>query len=336
MSALPAAPIPPPAASTVSERPCVLVNPRSFLTSTNDRARKALALCQRFGVAAVSLQGRDHLLSELDRLRAAGQRRLFVLAGDGTVQGIVQYLASQNAPEWQPELLVLGGGRSNVTAHEFGHGSALHKLAEALRRAREAAPITVHERQLLRVESAGSEPQHGFLLAGAVVDAGIRLCERHRQAGTTWWHQGPLSSQYCLAKLALQAVRGRNPLPPDPDLHIETRAAATFCGPQRLLLASTLLHRNNLFNPYAGRGAGPVRLTAIRADAERFWRRLARVVSGRFTDDMTPERGYFSGRFEHVSITGLARFSLDGEPFEVDPSRPLLLQGGPTVRMLQL
>ena len=336
MSALPAALVPPPAVSTVSARPCVLVNPRSFQASTNDLARRALALCARVGADAVPRRGRAHLAAEPERLRAAGQRRLFVLAGDGTVQGIVQYLATQHSPLWQPELLVLGGGRSNVTAHEFGHGSALRKLSEALRRTHKGAAITVQERQLLRLEARGLAPQHGFLFAAGVIDAGIRLCEQHRQSGTSWLHRGPLSSAYCLVKLTVQVNRGRSPLPPYPDLRIDTGTAAPFSGPQRLLVASTLLHRLGLFNPYAARGVGAVRLTAIRADAERFWRRLPRAMAGRFTDEMTPERGYLSGRFERVAIDGLTSFSLDGEMFDVDPSATVLIQGGPAVRMLQL
>lgn len=335
MSALPAALVPP-AVSTVGTRPCVIVNPRSFAASTNSLARKAAALARRFGAEVVELRDRAQLGSELQRLQAEGQQRLFIVAGDGTVQGITQYLAMLPPSSWDPELLVLGGGRSNVTANEFGHGSALHKLAEALRRLHEGEPIAVHERQLLRVEQAGQAPQHGFLLAAAMIDAGIRLCDRHRQSGTSWLHRGALSSPYCLAKLAVQVMRGRSPLPPYPELRIDVGNGAPIEDAYRLLVASTLLHRDGLFNPYAARGAGPVRMTAIAAHAPRFWWRLPRVLTGRFTDEMSTQQGYLSGRFARIEIAGLASFSLDGEMFEPDHQRPVILEGGPILRMLQL
>jgi hypothetical protein len=77
-------------------------------------------------------------------------------------------------------------------------------------------------------------------------------------------------------------------------------------------------------------------LTAIAADAKRFWRRVPRVLTGHFTSDMTAEHGYISGRFERVALTGLTSFCLDGEMFEPDQQQSVILQGGPVMRMLQL
>jgi hypothetical protein len=149
-------------------------------------------------------------------------------------------------------------------------------------------------------------------------------------------HKGRLSSPYCLAKVAVQSVFGRSPLPPYPQLRIETGAGDAFSGPHRVLIASTLMHRDSLFNPYAERGAGLVRMTAITADAPAFWRHLPRVLTGHFTADMSPQHGYLSGRFERVTITGLRSCCLDGEMFDTNPAQPVLLAAGPPVRMLQL
>jgi hypothetical protein len=324
------------AAATASARPCLIVNPLSFQVAASGLARKAARLAQESGAEVIEVRDRAQLAAELERLCAEQRTRLFILAGDGTVQGIVQYLAMLPPSRWQPELLVLGGGRSNVTANEFGHGSPLRTLREALRRCSVGASIDVHEQPLLRVEQADHPPQHGFLLAGAVIDAAIRLCDRFRQSGNSWLHRGKLSSQYCLAKLALQIARGRSPLPADPDLQIRVTNEVVFENTCRVLMASALAHRNQWVNPYAACGTGPVRLTAIAANAQGLWRRLPRVLTGHFTADMRPEQGYLSGRFERVEILGLASFSLDGEMFEPDHQRPVIIQAGPTLRMLQL
>ena len=37
---------------------------------------------------------------------------------------------------------------------------------------------------------------------------------------------------------------------------------------------------------------------------------------------MTSQQGYLSGRCTQVTIAGIARLCLDGEPFDADPSRP--------------
>lgn len=260
---------------------------------------------------------------------------MFVLSGDGTVQAIVQYLASQPNDAWMPDLLVLGGGRSNVTARDFGGHPALAKLEAALRAAREGSPLAIEPRPLLRVEQAGSTEQHGFLLAAASIDHGIRLCRQYRQSGSGWAHKGPLADAFCLARLAVQVMVGRSPLPPYPNLQIDTGTGEVLRGSVRVLLATTLLHREGLYNPYAERGAGDVRLTAITATASRFWRRLPRVLTGRFSRDMNLQQGYLSGRCSRIEITGLGGYSLDGERFDTDPARPVQISRGRELRILR-
>jgi hypothetical protein len=313
--------------------PCLIVNPRSFQATRSGFLDRVARLAKRYGAPIVTLTDPTQLLRELDRLCAEGRQRLFVLSGDGTVQGIVQYLALLPANVWNPELLILGGGRSNATANDFGGGSALSKLEAALHQTHNGEAMHVAERQLLRVEQEGAVAQHGFLLAGSMIDAAIRLCHAHRQAGTGWLHRGVLSSQYRLAKLVGEVALKRSPLPPYPQLDIRADGE-TLSGANRLLIATTLLHRDSLYNPYAARGTGAVRMTAISADAQRFWSRLPRLLTGYFSDDMNPQHGYLSGRFERVEISGLASYALDGELFACDPARPVVLQGGPHVRVL--
>jgi len=100
----------------------------------------------------------------------------------------------------------------------------------------------------------------------------------------------------------------------------------------RLLLATTLLHRTGALDPYAPRGHGPLRLTAVTAGAHRFWSALPRLLTGRYSTAMTADKGYLSGRCERVRITGLAGYVLDGERFDTDPARPVEIVPGPVLR----
>jgi hypothetical protein len=47
---------------------------------------------------------------------------------------------------------------------------------------------------------------------------------------------------------------------------------------------------------------------------------------------MTAENGYLSGRCEQLRVLGLAGYVLDGERFDTDPARPVVLSPGPRLR----
>ena len=113
---------------------------------------------------------------------------------------------------------------------------------------------------------------------------------------------------------------------------------AGACGRQRgavrLLLITTLLHRSGLLDPYAARGAGELRVTSVARSAPRFWRSLPRLVTGRYSAFMNVDEGYLSDRCERLEITGLAGYTLDGEEFDADAARPLVITAGPRPRFL--
>jgi hypothetical protein len=313
----------------------LIVNPRSFIASRGRLAAQAAELALRYDAEVIEARAPAQLTGELDRLRARGQRMIFVLAGDGTVQGIVQYLALLPPGQWSPALLILGGGRSNVIANDIGRPGTLRHLERALRQTRAGNPIPIREQPLLRVEQSGTGPHHGFFLAGSQIDYGIRLCHQHRSSGNGWLQRGKLSSQYCLAKLAVRVMLGQQRLPPDPMLQIVTDAGEGMAGPNRVLIVTTLEHRGQLYNPYAPRGTGAVRITAINATAARFWRRLPGILLGRFSPDMNSQSGYLSGRYERVEVLGLGSYCLDGEVYDPDPAQPVVFSSGPSLRFLQ-
>lgn len=315
--------------------PCLMVNPGSFRVSRGNLAAQARALADRFDAEVLEVNQPGEIRSAMETLHARRQSRIFVLAGDGTVQGIVQYLALLPPGEWLPDLLFLAGGRSNTIALEFLRAPAMAALEAALRSSHESRELAVKAAHVLRVEQEGRHPQHGFLFVAAMLDSGVRLCRQHRLASSGWLHRGPLADPYRLAKLAGQVMIGRSPLPPYPHLRIATEAGEALAGPQRILMGTTLGRRHGLYNPFAARGAGAVRMTAVAADASRFWRRLPRLITGYFTDDMNPEDGYLSGCFQRIEVTGLAAYSLDGEAFDCDPTRPLVMCAGMQLRVLQ-
>jgi hypothetical protein len=47
---------------------------------------------------------------------------------------------------------------------------------------------------------------------------------------------------------------------------------------------------------------------------------------------MIADNGYLSGNCERVQIVGLSGYVLDGERFDTDPARPVVITPGPRLR----
>jgi hypothetical protein len=331
-----AAPAPSPAAE--APPPCLIVNPRSFRASRGLAAR-AVALASARGAQVVVVEGPAALDAALASVLERAPARLLVLAGDGTVRAIVERLARLPPGASRPDLLLLPGGRTNLTAADLlqdaGTRSVLalleRALAPAARQRGDAA--AAEERSPVRIEQAGAPTRHGFFLAGALLDQVIRHCHRRRDEAGGAHHRSPFGTPGELLGLGLRALAGRSGLA-CPALRIDAGARGRQGGPVRLLLVTTLLHRRGLLNPYAARGSGDLRVTSVAQGAPRFWRSLPRLLTGRYSDFMNADEGYLSGRCERLEITGLAGYTLDGEEFDADPARPLVITAGPRLRFL--
>jgi hypothetical protein len=310
---------------------CLVVNPRSFAVARSRFVARAIALAEAHGAEVIEADHPEHFAAGLDDVLARGARRVFVLGGDGTVQAIVDHLARRAPGSAMPQLLVLGGGRTNLTAADLhGSGLALEKLERALiRSARDpAGGFELEHRHTLVMEQAPAPPRHGFFVAGAIVDSLIRRCHHDRATGSGELRTGTYSTAWTLMKEAIPALRGRAPYV-FPELDLEVPGLGRLHEPMRLLLASTLSHDNRMLNPYADRGAGILRVTAVTAGARGFWRSLPRLVTGRYSEAMDIGRGYLSGRCDGFLVRGLDAYTLDGQSFRADPARPVAVRTGP-------
>lgn len=321
------------AAATTEPAPCLVLNPRSHSLARGRLAARARALAAAQGVEILEAHDPAALAAGLERLLAGGTRPLFVLAGDGTVQAIVDWLARRPAGAALPALLVLGGGRTNLTAADLGGDrDVLGRLESALARAGSGAAFAVQHRQALVIEQPPAPPRHGFFVAAAQVDRLIRRCHRFREQGDSRLRQGRLGTIGCLLMAAIPAARAREPYA-CAELDVRMAGGERLRGPMRLLVATTLAHRTGA-DPYADRGAGGLRMTAVSLGARGFWRRLPRLLRGRFSPAMAPEQGYLSGRCDSFAVTGLDGYTLDGQSFDADPARPVAVRCGPRLAFL--
>jgi hypothetical protein len=296
-------------------------------------AERASALAQARGAEVIRVRSADDVAAALDRVLVRRQRRLAVLGGDGTVHAVVVRLARLPEGHWLPDLLILPGGRSNLTAADLvGRGNPLAKLERALACADDGRwDSGVVERVPLRIAQEPAPPRFGFFLGGAAVDNIVRRAQDRRNGRSGPLRTGHLATPWFLAQLAALALFGRAEVE-SPTLQVDAGACGSLRGEMRLLLVTTLLHRTGLFDPYAARGQGDLRLTAVTRGARRFWRALPRLLTGRYSTAMNLDNGYLSGRCARVQIVGLAGYVLDGERFDTDPARPVVITPGPRLR----
>jgi hypothetical protein len=189
-------------------QPCLLVNPRSFRASRRGLTARAAMLALDAGLDVHEVFDPASLAAVLDELRAGDQQQIWVLAGDGTLHAIAEYLAALPAGSWNPAWLPLAGGRANVVPRECGGYPAMPALRRALAELKADRPLPEEALATLKVSQPGTTARHGFLLAGGVIHDGVRLCSEHRAAGKGWLHRSWFADPYVLLKLTLKVWFG--------------------------------------------------------------------------------------------------------------------------------
>lgn len=301
------------------------------MTSRN-RLQRIDQLAQAHQVPLYSVHGPAEIGAALADSAPRADDRVIIIGGDGTLQAAVSVLAKRAGNGSAPTLCMLGGGRTNFTARDLGsHNRLLRSLEQLITRPDAWSGV---ERRVLRLRTPEHGSLYGFFVAGALVDAVIRDCHDYRTRHKGWLRNGHAATQWRLVQLAFLRLIGRKVFCV-PNLQMTAPSLGTLSGPCRILLVTSLKHESGLLDPYADRGEGPLRVTAIHARAEGFWRGLPALLTGRFRPRQAPTSGYLSGRTRRLEIAGLASICLDGQEFALDPARSLIIEPGPAFRFLQ-
>lgn len=310
-----------------------LINPLSFRMSLRDRAARTAERVRGQGGTVFEVSDLAQIERALERILHQPVRRLVVAGGDGTLQGSVSWLARHVPPGSMPQLILLSAGRTNYVADDIGTRS--HFL-ETLETVLSRAPDQLHpvDRPTLKLEHPSLGEQHGFFLAGAMIDEVIRYVHRWQATGDNWLHRRHAASTAGVLSLAWRRALGRYRFDL-PRLTIEADGLGDMDAECRFLMVSTLRHDNSLVDPYASRGEGRLRLTAVEAGAKRLPLRLTKLARGQFSASMKSENGYISGYCNRIMIRNLARLTLDGQEFDLDEGQPLNVSPGPVFRFLR-
>ncbi len=309
-----------------------LINPLSFRMRIHDASALSSDRVRAHGGVVYPVTNLIEIEQSLRQATRDGIGRLVLAGGDGTLQGAVSWLLRNCPNDDLPDLIVLAAGRTNYVAADIGTRSNFIATLEAVL-ARPLAQLHPIDRHTLECRHPSIGIQHGFFLAGAIVDETLRHAHHEQGRGGARLRQYAASSLSVIG-LLWRAVLGRHRFEL-PQLDIDAGPLGRFQGRCRFLLATSLPLQAHLVDPYARRGQGELRLTVIGAKARRWRTRLPRILLGRFGATMTSESGYLSGRIESATLSGIERITLDGQEFDLDPSQPLELRTGPRLRFLR-
>lgn len=317
----------------VNHRTALLINPTSFQASRGGMADAAIKLARRSGIAYRTAIEPEGFNDAVDRLLDASPSTLTVLGGDGTVHGVVSRIIEGGWADSAPPLLLLGGGRTNVTAASVGTAWHCLELLEQIVDG-QLDDLPALAIPTLAVHAANITPQYGFLLAGALVAEVIQDCHDWRSERPTSWRRSNAGTAWRVASQALRSLIGQSPYA-RPPMKINADGLGAMEGPTRLLLISTLENFGPLLDPFAARGDGPLRIAITRSDAKGFWWRVPSLARGHVPEHLDSAQGYLTGRAHSCQLEGGARYCIDGQPLYIADGK-LMVKAGPAIKLVQI
>ncbi|MGQ0559198.1 MAG: diacylglycerol/lipid kinase family protein [Sphingosinicella sp.] len=267
------------------------------------------------------------------------QPKVLVLSGgDGTVQAALTELHHGRYFDGSPPpLAVLPAGKTNMIAREFGvEGDPVAVLERVIGLARgDLAPHIVSRGLISLLDGDPSgRPVIGLFLGGAALADTMHFC-RHRIYPLGLPHSLAHALALLLGLLSIGLGRWARflPLPPRP-LRVQVAGGAVLDGSYAFLLVTTL-QRLLYGGSFPARANGSVQMLLIDRRLPAMLRALITGIRGQL--GKRPLAGVQLVSAPEFRITGArAPMFLDGELFEVDPERPLVIRPASTMPFLQL
>jgi hypothetical protein len=287
----------------------VLSNVRAGRTRVQlDRVRKQLAGCH------ADVYEVDDLPSIVDATQRALAKRPALLAingGDGTTQAALTEIRHQAGPP--PQIAVLPGGTTNLTAHDLNGRLGLDAaLASLIRVSRlPAAGHTVLRRPLIALHLPDQPTQFGFFLGAGAILAGMRHFKEH--VGSRGLRDELAAGVSLLRGLA--GVASGEHAWSNHETSVTAEGCEQFAGPQNLVLATTLERLLLGLRPWWSSGPGAIHLTAVGHRPSGLLRVVPSILRGKPHDLATPERGYRSANVDSFVLDAREGVALDGEVF---------------------
>jgi hypothetical protein len=321
-------------------RVALLSNPRS--TGNRSLLPRVRAFCaDHQDIFHYEVEHVDQIGQALKTIARVKPKVLVINGGDGTVQAaLTELYRGSHFGATPPPVAVLPNGKTNLIAHDLGAGGdAIEALERVLEIARSDMATHIVSRELIQLSGATPDglPVLGMFLGGAGLADSILFC-RHKlyPLGIPNWLAHVLTFIATLLSIIL-GVTARF-LPPRPNLvKVSVLKRGELQGRFALLMVTTLqrlLLETNM--PSAGPGApGAMQLIVIERRPWALIRAFVAAVRGRLGRHRLA--GVHLERGDEIRIEGdHSSVILDGELFEADLGRPIVLRPTLPVPFLRL
>ena len=262
---------------------------------------------------------------------------LVLNGGDGTLQFALTELLSNPDIKQRPWVAPLRGGRTNMTALDFGARRNPVKSLESLLQAAKSSRLAerVVHRPVLRISSnQRAETQYGMFFGAGTIRRAISVVHRVFPKGRS---QGVFGAGVVTGTLVGKAaLRAKDAVlvPDKAQIRIDDQRA--YGGEFTLLIASSLDRLFLRMDPFWGGGRGGLRFTSIGSGATRFAGAVPGIMRGRPGKVVTFENGYDSARAERVEISFDCGYTVDGEIFDPVPDEVVTLSADRRVTFVRV
>lgn len=268
----------------------------------------------------------------LAEFAAAGVHHVVLNGGDGTVQAALTALALRSPFAAPPQLLVLAGGTTNMSARDLGS----HGNPPGLLRALLAGRLTTTRRRVLEVRDADGEgaPRCGFFLTAGGLPQAVRDCRAFRARSRVPGMGGVLGTAAWIAGRLARLLTGRAPFDPLP-LTLQSGDAPVVTRDAFMLLATTQRRLALGIRPWWNGDDGPIHLTTISRPARRLAFALPGLLRGRPPAFADAAAGYESRSTGAFTLTPCGGYALDGEDYFPPEGSALSVSAGPEFEFLR-
>jgi diacylglycerol kinase (ATP) len=262
---------------------------------------------------------------------------LVINGGDGTISHALGEILGEAAFDGRiPDIAVLRGGRTNMTALDLGsRRDPVRAMADLLEAARVGSlEDRTLERPVLRVQyGPGIHTRYGMFVGAGVVHRGIELVHRVVPRNRQGVSGASLVTATLLARMAFLG-ESHGVLTPD-KIGILVDRAQLERGESSLVMASSLDRLFLRMRPFWGRGPGGVRFTSIAADAGGFASALPGILAGRPPKHVNERNGYISRNAGRVDLRMDCGFTVDGELVRPSPDRVVSITANDVLRFVR-
>ena len=319
----------------------LLSNPRS--TGNQSMLPRVRSYCARHDdIFHYEVEHVDQISAALKSIARVKPKVLVVNGGDGTVQAALTELYHGGHFEGTPPpVAVLPNGKTNLIAHDLGAGGdpiiALERVLELVRT--DMVPHIV-SRELIALSGGrageNERPVLGMFLGGAGLADTILYC-RHKiyPLGLPNWAAHLLT--FMMGLVSVMTGRSSRLLPAKwKPIRVTVKKSGEMHGKFAFVMVTTLeklLLNGNV--RVAGQRAGAMQLMVIERNLLSIFGALFAALRGRL--GLRSIRGVWLERGDEIRIAGAAsNVILDGEMFEAEEERPIVLRPTAPVPFLKL